>query len=366
MTRKPVKNSDTVTLSSQLKMTYWLAGAAVSVILLWLLGNAVLPFLIATAIAYFVEPVVVKLQQRGMNRLWATIVISLLALLVVIALLLLVVPMVVQQATALITVAPEYVAGLTRFLGERFPALFEADSPLRKALGSLQSVVKDFGVGVVNQIFNSSLALVDFLLLVFIVPVVTFYLMLDWPKVVAAVDRWLPRDQAPTIRLLAGRIDGVLAGFVRGQLTVCVILGSYYAISLAAIGLQFGVVIGIFAGLISFIPFVGSLLGGFLSVGLALYQFWDQPIWILVVAIVLLSGQAVEGNVLTPKLVGGSVGLHPVWLMFSLAAFGALFGFAGLLVAVPVAASIGVLGRYGLEQYLAGRFYLGDTPDEPE
>jgi len=333
---------------------------------LWLLGNAILPFLIATAIAYFVEPVVVRLQKHGMNRLWATIIISLLAMLIVVALMLLVVPMVVEQTAALITVAPDYVARLTAFLGERFPTLFEADSPLRKALGGLQSVVKDFGVGVVNQLLDTSLALVDFLILVFVVPVVTFYLMLDWPKVVAAVDNWLPRDQAPTMRILAKRIDRVLAGFVRGQLTVCAILGGFYALALAAIGLQFGVVIGIFAGLISFIPFVGSLLGGLLSVGLALYQFWGEPIWILAVAIVFLAGQAVEGNILTPKLVGGSVGLHPVWLMFALSAFGALFGFAGLLVAVPVAASIGVLGRYALEQYLAGRFYLGDSPDEPE
>ena len=352
-------------LSAQQKTRYWLIGLALAIALLWLLGNAVVPFLVATAIAYFLEPVVQRLQKLGTNRLWAVILISLLALIVVVAIFLLVVPMLIQQGTALFSVAPEYIARLTSFLGERFPALFEPESPLRKAMTGLQTVLKDFGVAVVNQALNTSLALVDFLLLVFVVPVVTFYLMLDWPRVIAAVDRWLPRDHAGTMRMLAGRVDKVLAGFVRGQLTVCAILGGFYALALAAIGLQFGVVIGIFAGLVSFIPFVGSLLGGVLSIGLALYQFWGDPVWILAVAAVFLVGQLVEGNVLTPKLVGGSVGLHPVWLLFSLSAFGALFGFAGLLVAVPVAASIGVLGRYALSQYLEGRFYLGNDQDEP-
>lgn len=363
---KTTDNSTRSQLSTQHKTLYWLVAAGVGIALLWLLGNAILPFLIATAIAYFVEPVVMRLQNAGINRLWATIIISLLATMVVVALFLLVVPLVVQQTTALITVAPDYVAQLTTFLGDRFPSLFEAESPSRKALAGLQSVVKDFGAVVVEKLLNTSLALVDFLVLIFVVPVVTFYLMLDWPRVVAAVDKWLPRDQANTIRMLARRIDKVLAGFVRGQLTVCAILGGFYALALAAIGLQFGVVIGIFAGLISFIPFVGSMLGGALSVGLALYQFWGEPWWIAAVLAVFLIGQAVEGNVLTPKLVGGSVGLHPVWLMFALAAFGSLFGFAGLLVAVPVAASIGVLGRYALEQYLTGRFYLGDTKADDE
>ncbi|MEX0971582.1 MAG: AI-2E family transporter [Paracoccaceae bacterium] len=361
---KTQKDTAPMQLSAQQKTRYWLIGLAVGVAMLWLLGNAILPFLVATAIAYFLEPVVQRLQRWGTNRLWAVILISLLSLLVVVTIFLLVVPLLIQQATALFSVAPDYIARLTAFLGERFPALFEPESPLRKAMTGLQSVLKDFGVAVVNQVLNSSLAFVDFLLLVFVVPVVTFYLMLDWPRVLEAIDKWLPREQAGTMRLLAGQIDKVLAGFVRGQLTVCVILGSFYALALAAIGLQFGVVIGIFAGLVSFIPFVGSLMGGILSIGLALYQFWGEPVWILVVAAVFLIGQLVEGNVLTPKLVGGSVGLHPVWLLFSLSAFGALFGFAGLLVAVPVAASIGVLGRYALSQYLQGRFYRGNDQDD--
>jgi predicted PurR-regulated permease PerM len=156
-------------------------------------------------------------------------------------------------------------------------------------------------------------------------------------------------------------LDRVLAGFVRGQLSVCAILGAFYAVALSLIGLQFGLLIGAFAGLISFIPFVGSILGGVLSLAVAVAQFWDQPQMIAAVAAVFVAGQAAEGNFLTPKLVGGQVGLHPVWLMFALSAFGSLFGFVGLLIAVPAAAGIGVISRFLIERYKAGRLYLGSA-----
>jgi predicted PurR-regulated permease PerM len=154
----------------------------------------------------------------------------------------------------------------------------------------------------------------------------------------------------------------VLAGFVRGQMTVCLILGTFYAVALMLVGLNFGLLIGLFAGLISFIPFVGSIVGGALSIGVALAQFWGEWVWIGAVAAIFVAGQAIEGNFLTPKLVGDKVGLHPVWLMFALSAFGVVFGFVGLLVAVPAAAAIGVIGRFTLEQYRAGPLYHGAAP----
>ena len=150
-----------------------------------------------------------------------------------------------------------------------------------------------------------------------------------------------------------------MSGFVRGQLTVCAILGTFYAIALMLVGLQFGLIVGLIAGILTFIPYVGSLIGGALSIGLALFQFWDSPEWIVVVAIIFVLGQTFEGNFLTPKLVGGKVGLHPVWLMFALSAFGSMMGFTGMLIAVPVAAGIGVFSRFGLRQYLGGRLYQG-------
>jgi predicted PurR-regulated permease PerM len=201
--------------------------------------------------------------------------------------------------------------------------------------------------------------MVNILILLVIVPVVAVYLLYDWDHMVAEIDNLLPRDHAPVIRSLAGQIDNTLASFIRGMGTVCLILGSYYAVALMLVGLQFGLVVGAIAGLITFIPYVGSIVGGVLAVGLALFQFWGDWLSVGLVAAVFVSGQVIEGNFLTPKLVGSSVGLHPVWLIFALSAFGALFGFVGMLVAVPVAASLGVIARFALEQYRESRLYRG-------
>jgi predicted PurR-regulated permease PerM len=198
------------------------------------------------------------------------------------------------------------------------------------------------------------------------VPVVAFYLLYDWDRMVGEIDTLLPRDYAPVIRKLAADIDRTLASFVRGMGTVCLILGTFYAVALMLVGLQFGLVVGAVAGLITFIPYLGSLLGGGLAIGLALFQFWGDWVSIALVAGIFVLGQVVEGNFLTPKLVGNSVGLHPVWLIFALAAFGALFGFVGLLVAVPVAAAIGVLARFAISQYKDSRLYRGLSDQDRE
>ena len=220
----------------------------------------------------------------------------------------------------------------------------------------------------VSGIFKGGLAIFNLFTLLLISPVVAFYMLLDWDRMIAAIDGWLPRDHRDTIRGLARQLDRTMAGFVRGQLTVCGILGTFYAVALMLVGLQFGLIVGIIAGLLTFIPYVGSIIGGGLSIGLALFQFWGSPEWIAVVVVIFVFGQMVEGNFLTPKLVGGSVGLHPVWLLFALSAFGSLFGFTGMLVAVPIAACIGVFARFGLQQYLSGKLYTGlskaeDTSD---
>jgi len=183
--------------------------------------------------------------------------------------------------------------------------------------------------------------------------------LMDWDRMVAGIDDYLPRQHRDSIHIIARELDRVLAGFVRGQLTVCLIIGTFYAIALMVVGLNFGLLIGVFAGLISFIPFVGSIMGGLASLGVAAVQFWDDPVWIGVVGVIFALGQVAEGNFLTPKLVGNRVGLHPVWLLFALSGFGAVFGFVGLLVAVPAAAGIGVVGRFLLGQYKGGRLYQG-------
>jgi len=203
----------------------------------------------------------------------------------------------------------------------------------------------------------------DFLSVVVITPIVAFYLLLDWDRAVASIDSVLPRRHVDTIRELAREIDATLSAFLRGQLLVCVILGSFYAIALTVAGLPFGALVGIFAGIISFVPFVGSMVGLLLSVGIAMAQFWGEWWHIALIAGIFLFGQAVEGNVLTPLMVGERVGLHPVWLIFSLSAFGYVFGLPGLLVAVPLAASIGVVARWGLKQYQQSQLYTGQSEE---
>jgi len=192
--------------------------------------------------------------------------------------------------------------------------------------------------------------------LLFITPVVAFFLLRDWDRILARIDSWLPRRHAPVIRAQAAKVDETLSGFVRGQGTVCLLLGVFYAIALALVGLDFGLVIGVLIGLISFVPYAGAMIGAVLSIGLAAVQFGDWT-HVLIIAGIFVFGQAVEGNVLTPKLVGDRVNLHPVWVIFALLAFGSLFGFVGVLLAVPIAAILGVLVRFALERYLASPLY---------
>ncbi|MXU65372.1 AI-2E family transporter [Oceanomicrobium pacificus] len=342
------------------QVLWWTGGLVALVAILWLLGDAILPFVVGAAIAYFLDPVADRLERMGLSRVLATTLISIVMVLIVVLIFVLLVPVFIEQGAELGRALPQYVQQLRGAAESRFPDLLAADGGLAKGIESLRDVAADKGMALFNQVLSSSLAVIDFLLLVVVAPVVAFYLLLDWDRMVSVIDGWLPRDHVDTIRRLASEIDSVLAGFVRGQLSVCAILGTFYAVALVLIGLEFGVFIGLFAGLISFIPFVGAIIGGALAIGVALFQFWGDPIWILAVAAVFFAGQAVEGNVLTPYLVGSSVGLHPVWLMFALSAFGTLFGFLGLLIAVPTAAAIGVLGRFALDQYQASRLYTGE------
>lgn len=346
-------------LSPTEQVRYWGIGLLVLLLAMWLLGNVLLPFITGMAIAYFLDPVADRLETAGFSRALATTLITAVALVVIILALVILVPLLVRQTVALVTAAPGYVQQLQVFLSERFPALVDEGSALRQGLTSVVELIRSRGGELANAVLASAFTLVDMVIFIVVAPVVAFYMLLDWDRMVATIDGWIPRDHLDIVRGLAREVDRVLAGFVRGQTTVCLILGTFYAVALALVGLQFGLVVGLFAGLLTFIPYVGSIIGGALSVGLALFQFWDAPVWILVVAGIFVIGQMVEGNFLTPKLVGGSVGLHPVWLMFALSAFGTFMGFTGMLIAVPVAACLGVFFRFGVSQYLGGRLYQG-------
>lgn len=346
-------------LPAHKQFQFWGIFVVVFAVVLWALGDVLLPFVLGGAIAYFLDPLADKLESKGLSRAASTTVITLFGVLIFVVGILAVIPSLIQQTEELVKVLPEAFVQLRVFVAERFPSLLQPDSMMHQSLQKVGDFLQERGGDFVQTALNSAASLINVVVLLVIVPVVAFYLLLDWDRMVAEVDSLLPRDHAPTIRHLAKDIDKTLASFVRGMGTVCLILGTYYAVALIVVGLNFGLVVGFIAGLVTFIPYLGALIGGALAIGLALFQFWGDWLQIGLVAAIFATGQMIEGNILTPKLVGKSVGLHPVWLLLALSVFGALFGFVGMLVAVPVAAALGVLARFVTGQYMSSTLYKG-------
>jgi len=352
---------------------FWAVALGVLILMLWLLEGVLLPFVAGAAIAYFLDPVADRLETMGLNRVLSTTIITACFFILVISALVLLIPALYEQIHDFALALPGYLQKLRAWgmksLGPDVAKLLARPDRALDAIkdggnADLARSAFDWGLNLLQKLAAGGRAIVGTLSFLILTPVVAFYFLLDWDHMTAKVDSWLPRDHAGTIRLLLHRIDRALAGFVRGQLSVCVILATYYGLGLSILGLDYGLAVGITAGLLSFIPYVGSGLGLITSFLLAMMQFW--PEWHMVAGVlgVFLVGQVLEGNFLTPKLVGESVGLHPVWLIFSLLAFGSLFGFVGLLVAVPVAAMIGVLVRFALESYMASPLYKGRNGGE--
>ena len=355
-----------MTLTRQ--MTFWVLTLLVGILALWVLREILLPFVAGMALAYLLDPVANRLERLGINRLVASLVIIGAFLLVFVALILVFVPLLTGQIGAFIEKLPSYVQRLQAL------AMDPNREWLRKIVGDgvadaqIGDIVKQ-GAGWVTtflkSLWSGGQALISIFSLVVVTPVVAFYLLCDWNRMVATVDGWIPLHHRETVHALAREMDDAIAGFVRGQTAVCLILGSFYAVGLTVTGLNFGLLIGLVSGIITFIPYVGSMTGLVVATGVAVAQFWPEYTPILTVLGIFFVGQFLEGYVLSPKLVGESIGLHPVWLMFALFAFGYLFGFVGLLIAVPLAAVIGVLARFALRRYLASPFYTGEPAGSP-
>ncbi len=355
---------------------YWGITAAVIAVVLWFLGDVILPFVLGGAIAYCLDPIADWLERLGLSRALSVAVIAIFALFIFIILFLLIFPTLTTQATQLASALPDYLTRFRDWLIERFPEQMAEGSVVRDQLSSIAAGLQEQGSRLLGAAFSSFSGVLNVIILFVIVPVVAVYLLVDWDRMVARVDELLPRDHAPTIRQLAHEMDRTLASFIRGQGTVCLILGIFYAGALMIAGLNFGIVIGTVAGLITFIPYIGALVGGVLAVSVAIFQTWAESaglpgatggqvdwIYVLIIYAIFQAGQFIEGNILTPKLVGQSVGLHPVWLLLALSVFGSLFGFVGLLLAVPIAALLGVLVRFGVEKYQEGRLFKGLSED---
>jgi predicted PurR-regulated permease PerM len=340
---------------------FWLGALVGFFGLFYLLSPIMPPFIAGFVIAYFLDPAVYRLERWHVRRSFgaaAMLLIFVLALLLVLSLL---VPLVELQAAELVRQVPALV-GAARERMEQLMHLAEQQlapedvAKLRDILGSGLADIASWAARLVQSVLTSSVALANLLSLVFVTPIVAFFLLRDWPRIVAAIDAWLPRQHLATIREQARLVDMTLAGFVRGQLLVCLGTGIYYAVALTIIHLDFGLIIGVLAGILTFIPYVGFATGFVLAMGLALLQFGTLSgiLWVFAVFAV---GQVLEGNVLAPKLVGERVHLHPVWVIFALLAFGTVLGFAGVLIALPAAAVAGVLVRFALSRYLASPLY---------
>lgn len=350
----------------QKQLIWWGVAALVLLLAMWLLGQAILPFILGAGIAYLLDPVADRLERAGLSRTMSVVTITFAAVLLFVAVMVLIVPILVRQAAALIETAPQMIDQARGFVSARFPELLPEGGTVGTAIGDLGKALGEQWGNVAQTLLSSVGGIISVVALLVIVPVVAFYLLLDWDRMVAQIDRMLPREHAPTLRRLAADIDDALSGFVRGQGLVMLILGTWYSIALMLVGLPFGFFIGIMAALLSFIPYVGVLIGGATAIGVALFSFWGEPVWIGAVVAIFGLGQVVEGNYLQPKIVGSHVGLHPVWLLLALSVFGALFGFVGMVAAVPLAAALGVLARFAIERYRESALYTGKgVPAEP-
>ncbi|MGV8996944.1 MAG: AI-2E family transporter [Parvibaculaceae bacterium] len=354
-------------MPSQRQAMIWTGIIALVVLFLWLLSGILLPFVAGLALAYFLDPLADKLESYGLSRLSAVIIISVVSFVGFAAVAIVILPLLYQQTVALVEALPDIANGARALLVElskgKLAHLFVGSSEIKKAVSGATGGGLSWLLSYLPAIGTQGLALIGLLSLMFITPVVAFYMLLDWDKMVERVDSLLPQDHAETIRGIATEINEVLAGFLRGQGLICLFLGIFYAVGLTVVGLRFGLVIGIVTGVLSFVPYLGTVSGFVSSVAVACFQFWPDYTMVLVVVGVFVLGQFIEGNILQPKLVGSKVHLHPVWVIFAVLAFGALFGFVGALIALPIAAAIGVVARFAVRRYELSKLHLGKYAD---
>ncbi|HEX3495089.1 MAG TPA: AI-2E family transporter [Methylocella sp.] len=334
----------------------WLVTLAAVVAAVVLLRGILLPFVAGIALAYLLDPVVNQIERLGINRAVAALGIVGSFLIGVAGAMVLATPLLGAEVATLIEKFPEYIGRLQALATDPSrpwlrKIVGEGLSEAEQSAGELATAAANWIPSFLRSVWSDSQALISVFSLLVVTPIVTFYLLKDWKRLIAGIDQSIPVAQRETARALAGELNDTIAGFVRGQGTICMILAAYYALALRLIDLNHGILIGLAAGLISFIPYLGSFTGLVLSIGVAVLQFWPSWTMIPVVLGIFVAGQAIADYALAPYLIASRVHLNPVWVMFAVAAFGYLFGFVGLLIAVPLAAAIGVVVRFATRQY---------------
>lgn len=339
----------------------WLGVAVLFGATLYFLEGILMPFFTGLLVAYAMNPAVRRLEKWGLSRAVGSSFMIISFFLLIGLLLFIAVPFVQTELLRLAARVPQY--------GERMMAtlkpLLEDIEPrdverLRALASSYLGDVVTWGIKLIAKILTNGLALANLLSLIVITPIVAFYCLRDWNLILSTIDRWFPRPYEPLLRQIFTDINTTIGGFAKGQAIVCLMVGTYYAITLTLAGLDFGAVVGVIIGIMAFIPYVGAFVGCVLSVGIALAQFTDWTS-VGIVAGIFIVGQTLEGYLFIPYFVGNRIGLHPVWVLFALLAGGLLYGFIGILFALPVGAAMGVLIRYLRDFYFQSSYYLGKT-----
>jgi predicted PurR-regulated permease PerM len=348
----------------------WIVLLIAFVAVIILLRGILLPFVAAFILAYLLNPLANKIDRVGVGRLSATLAIVIPIVVMIVVLLVLAVPIIVRELAHFIESLPFYIRRMHALANSSTHPwvsniIGDGLGEVEHSIGALTAQASAWFDTFLRSIWSGGQALISTLSLAVITPVIACYLLFHWNAMITAIDDWVPPAGRETVRALAREIDDTIGGFVRGQSALCLILAVFYATALHLIGLEHGALIGFAAGVIGFIPYVGSLLGLVVSTCIAIAQFWPDWTFVWLVPTVFFIGQSLGDYVLAPFLVSRRVHLNPVWVIFALYVFGYLFGFAGLMVAVPLAAAIGVLVRFALREYYASSLYAMTSPASP-
>ncbi len=355
-------------MTLKMHLFFWSSLLLVFLGFVWVFGDVLMPFVLGFAIAYLLNPLLIKMDRWGVKRKLAVLLILTVFLLFITALVAVIMPVLAKEAIEFIDALPEYVSQIWAWIQPYSLMLQEkigADDIEQIRAGAQSYLTGALGAGknVLSGLVNGGQALASFTITLIFTPIVAYFVMKEWVAITNWLEDMMPEHSRDTIKGLLKEIDSKIAGFIRGQLSVCAVLGLFYAIALSVAGLKYGFFIGLMAGVLSIVPMVGTIIGFVVSVMVALIQVYDPVTmsvdWQLVgiVIAIFIIGQILEGNVLTPKLIGDSVGLHPLWVMFALLAGGALFGILGMLIAVPVAAIAGVLISFAIIKYKSSCYY---------
>lgn len=343
--------------------TFWGFAIVILLLLVWVFKGVLLPFVLGGAVAYMLNPLVNKICAKGLKREAAVLIILGSFFVILAALLAVISPILLREAIGFIEAAPSYAQKIWGFIEPRIQWIQEQFG-YKLTVEQVQTVLEDnvgkalqIGKGVLGGITTGGIAIADFFTTLLITPVAAYFLMKEWPKVTAWALGIIPRHHLATVCRLAKQIDLKISGFVRGQISICMALGFFYAVALSAAGLNYGFVIGLSTGVLSIIPFVGSTVGLVTSVAVAFLQADGDLTFVGIIACIFFAGQFVEGNFITPKLMSDNVGIHPLWVIFALMAGGSLMGLVGMFLAVPAAASIGVLVSFAISEYKESPYY---------